>query len=694
MPGTEIDKLMQIWADLLPADQDPPYADHSDVYNTIDSTILGDAPWQSFSVAYTGELPVVGDIPPWMLVEYDIWCRDPRVILQIQLGNPDFKDEFDYAPFQRFDDNGEREWKDFMSVNWGYWQADIIAKDPQTHGALFVPVILGSDKTTVSVATGQNEFYPLYISNGNIHNNVRCAHHDGVSVLRFLSIPKNDDRFRMFRLTQCPDGHFCHVIYGLGPYIADYPEQALLACIVQGWCPKCTAPADHLDSAEAGRHSHLHTDALLSVYSLKILWEDYGIVGDVVPFTARFPRSDIHELLCSDLLHQIIKGTFKDHLVTWVGEYLVSVHGSTRTAAIMADIDRRIAAAPPFPGQRRFPEGRGFKQWTRDDSKALMKVYLPAISGHVPPQMVRCFAAFLEFCYPVRRDSINETTLEAINVALGRFHKERTIFEESGLRIDFNLPRQHSLKHYQRNIQLFGAPNGLCSSITESKHIKAMKEPWRQSSHFNALGQMLVMNQRIDKLSASRVNFASHGLLSSVYMSVCLGPNDKPLVLFSDCDATQVSGLRVHSMVTLAMTRETGYPLQLEELAASLNLPLCSAHIRCFLFDQLHPNAPLSGNEVDLNICPTFSSNIHIFHSALATFYAPSDHSGIRGMHHQRIRATPSWQGCYGSTGRGHDLCDSGVGKSNLVRGQRARGPKRDTSGGHVDARVKLSSSE
>lgn len=35
-----------------------------------------------------------------------------------------------------------------------------------------------------------------------------------------------------------PDSHFRKVIYGLGPYIADYPEQALLACIVQGWCPK------------------------------------------------------------------------------------------------------------------------------------------------------------------------------------------------------------------------------------------------------------------------------------------------------------------------------------------------------------------------------------------------------------------------------------------------------------------------
>ena len=33
-----------------------------------------------------------------------------------------------------------------------------------------------------------------------------------------------------------------------------------------------------------------------------------------------------------------------------------------------------IANAPSFSGLRRFPEGRNFKQWTGDDSKALMKV--------------------------------------------------------------------------------------------------------------------------------------------------------------------------------------------------------------------------------------------------------------------------------------------------------------------------------
>ena len=56
---------------------------------------------------------------------------------------------------------------------------------------MFVPVILGSDKTTVSVATGQNEYYPLYISNGNVYNSARRAHENVVTLLAFLAIPKS-----------------------------------------------------------------------------------------------------------------------------------------------------------------------------------------------------------------------------------------------------------------------------------------------------------------------------------------------------------------------------------------------------------------------------------------------------------------------------------------------------------------------
>ncbi|KAG6805378.1 hypothetical protein H0H92_015652 [Tricholoma furcatifolium] len=135
------------------------------------------------------------------------------------------------------------------------------------------------------------------------------------------------------------DGYYRRVIYGIGPYIADYPEQVLLACIVQGWCARCTARFDDLDGP-AGRRSHIHTLALFDILSKRRLWEDYGIIADILPFTHEFPRADIHELIAPDLLHQIIKGSFKDHLVTWVIEYLELAHTPPEAKRIIADIDR------------------------------------------------------------------------------------------------------------------------------------------------------------------------------------------------------------------------------------------------------------------------------------------------------------------------------------------------------------------
>ena len=111
------------------------------------------------------------------------------------------------------------------------------------------------------------------------------------------------------------------------------------------------------------------------------------------PFTSNFPRANIHELLTPDLLHQAIKGTFKDHLVNWVQEYLEKRHGVSESKRVLNEIDQRcvpmsrtfcsfcnilldrISLAPLFPGLCQFKQGRNFQQWTGDDSKALMKVF-------------------------------------------------------------------------------------------------------------------------------------------------------------------------------------------------------------------------------------------------------------------------------------------------------------------------------
>jgi hypothetical protein len=66
--------------------------------------------------------------------------------------------------------------------------------DPATKGAMYCGVILGSDKTTVSVATGNVEYHPLYLSIGNIHNVARRGHRNGVIPIGFLAIPKCQSR--------------------------------------------------------------------------------------------------------------------------------------------------------------------------------------------------------------------------------------------------------------------------------------------------------------------------------------------------------------------------------------------------------------------------------------------------------------------------------------------------------------------
>ena len=68
---------------------------------------------------------------------------------------------------------------------------DIISEDPSTHGAMFVPVISGIDKTNVSVATGHQEYHPVYMSPGNLTNIARHAHGSAFLPVAFLPIPKS-----------------------------------------------------------------------------------------------------------------------------------------------------------------------------------------------------------------------------------------------------------------------------------------------------------------------------------------------------------------------------------------------------------------------------------------------------------------------------------------------------------------------
>ncbi|TFY56536.1 hypothetical protein EVJ58_g7581 [Rhodofomes roseus] len=666
MSQRDINTLMDLWAaSLVEYGGQPPFANSANLLDTIDAIALGDAPWSKIELSYQGPQPE-GDVPSWMTETYVIWKRDTRTVVHSLIDCEDYNGdgEFNLVPYQEVNGQGGRRLTNVLSGNWAWRQADRIAEDPTTHGSMFVPIIVGSDKTTVSVATGQNEYYPLYVSIGNVSNSVRRAHRNAVRIVAFLAIAKY----------RCP-GH-CH----------------------------------HLDDGfTQGRRSQELTEELVRRLDAKQLWEEYGIVANVIPYTNDFPRADIHEILSGDLLHQLIK-PFKDHGVDWTIEYLKIEYGEARAAEILDEIDRRIAAMPPFVGLRHFHQGRNFKQWTGDDSRALMKIWLAAIKGLVPREIVCMTREYLEFAYRIRHPIQTDTKLDECEAHLAQYHHHREFLRHAGVRPEgFSIPRQHSHGHMPRHTWNFGALYGLCTSLTESKHIKAVKEPWRRSNRYRALGQMLTTNQRLDKLAAARVDFAARGMLEGTCLSEAVttslsrsspgpaGPFAADLPLEDQADELDyplqgpplipeqapqpnpqlparpagpgaaddaqndvnradgrvagaddddddegvVEGPPVEAFVVLARQRAKGYPKLLGDLSAHISRPEFTTCIGHFLAQQLHEDPE------DEDVLATYTLpnlRLSVYPSAVATFYAPADPSGPGGMRRERIRATPSWR--------------------------------------------------
>ncbi|KAI9566116.1 hypothetical protein HD554DRAFT_2040528 [Boletus coccyginus] len=245
----------------------------------------------------------------------------------------------------------------------------------------------------------------------------------------------------------------------------------------------------------------------------------------------------------------------------------------------MNDIDQCIAAVASFSGLHCFPEGQGFKQWTGNDSKALMK------------------------------NVITESMLSNIEDAIDRFHHYHEIFKMTGIVSTLLLPCQHAIKHYSELIWLFGAPNGLCSSITENKHITAYK----------VLGQMLITNQHLDKLSAVQTDFNHHGaqsdsqLRATGWLTFNLNPKAQM--------APPAASTGMDSRGSLADVAADN-----EDEEADHSMTVLAVHVEL----SQKPYVPY----VEL---PFYNGAVSIFNSASSRFYASSDLSGTGGMHKEYI---------------------------------------------------------
>ncbi|KAI6153199.1 hypothetical protein BKA82DRAFT_34261 [Pisolithus tinctorius] len=224
MSAKKLDTLLEIWAAaLLALGGDPLFNNHAELYHVIDSTCVSEVPWEDFTIWYTAEVRDE-ETAPWMFDNYDVWYRDPQKVIHNILASSDLAAKMDYVPYREYDTtNNERCWQDFMSGNWAWEEVDrIIHEFLMTGGAMLVPIILGSDKTTVSVATGQTDYYPLYLSIGNVHNTVHRAHHNTVVLIVFLTMPKttrehaSTPKFRKFK-RQLFHSSLTHILNSLHP---------------------------------------------------------------------------------------------------------------------------------------------------------------------------------------------------------------------------------------------------------------------------------------------------------------------------------------------------------------------------------------------------------------------------------------------------------------------------------------------
>ena len=309
-------------------------------------------------------------------------------------------------------------------------------------GAVVAPIILASDKTSLSQFHGDKEAWLVYLTIGNISKDVRHQPSQHACVLLgylptaklecFSSGQRSVKCYRLFHycmmqileplvicgkegvLMMCANGLVQHIFPILAAYVADFPEQCLVACCKESRCLKCTVARDkHVESTRSSAHIQCQTMKSLKKYENgEILKEEFernlGLRPVYKPFWANLPHCDIFTCITPDILHQLHKGVFKDHLVSWclqiIGEDI---------------LDAQFRAMTSFSGLRHFKKGiSSCKQWTGSDHKELQWVFLGVVAGLMDERALIAMHGILDFTYYAQYQSHTETTLKKIDTAL------------------------------------------------------------------------------------------------------------------------------------------------------------------------------------------------------------------------------------------------------------------------------------
>ena len=379
-------------------------------------------------------------------------------------------------------------------------------------GAVLAPVILASDKTNLSQFGGDKQAWPVYLTLGNISKGIRRQPSSRGSILiGYLPVTKlacfsegarANAQYRLFHqamrtllrplvsagqdgvLMTCADNKIRRVYPILAAYVADYPEQCLIACCNENRCPKCT-----VWWADRGEYkkSPLRTEASVrrTLQSRKdgddpVEFDLEGLREIHSPFWADLPHTDIFLSITPDILHQLHKGVFKDHFVKWC----TSLVGEQA-------IDDRFRAMSSHPHLRHFKKGiSSISQWTGKEHKEMQKVFLGVLAGIAPPCLIAAARSLLDFIYYAQYQSHTTETLRRMQESLELFHANKDIFVDEGIREHFNISKLHSLIHYTDSIILFSSLDGFNSEHPERLHIDYAKKGYRASNKRDYVIQM------------------------------------------------------------------------------------------------------------------------------------------------------------------------------------------------------------
>lgn len=363
--------------------------------------------------------------------------------------------------------------------------------------------------------SGDKQAWPVYLTIGNISKSVRRQPSKHATILLgyipytkmecFTKSRRALESYRLFHECMrtilfslveagkdgiemvCADGTVRRVHPILAAYIADHPEQCLVAGCQENFCPKCSVHA-----------SRLGEPVYSTMKDPKSVWEavesaargerpaafkDLGL-RLIDPFWKDLPHCDIFSCITPDILHQLHKGVFKDHTVSWATQDL---EGGAD------EVDRRFKAMPDHPALRHFKKGISLvSQWTGTEYKHMEKVFLGVITGASDPMAVRAVRAVLDFIYYAHFETHTNDSLTAMHASWVAFHDNKDVFLPYRPREDFNIPKLHSALHYELSIRKLGTADGFNSENTERLHIDFAKRGYAASNKKAYIKQMTV----------------------------------------------------------------------------------------------------------------------------------------------------------------------------------------------------------